>query len=188
MCIWVTNIPLSPHPPTPTPVPGEFPAQRPVTRSFDVFLDLRLNKRLSKQSRRQWIETPSRSSWRHCNVRQDKWTCVCFLPVTHERQKSPTSRLFAQHFVQTENNQRISNVFSSAKQSTSGKKHRERNILSLFNLLIAWKSTHAERILGLQIVCLVLIKIAVSGVIIQFKFKFKSFIDTQKKSLQTYES
>ena len=28
---------------------------------------VRLHKRLSKQSRPQWFETPSRSSWRHCN-------------------------------------------------------------------------------------------------------------------------
>ena len=34
---------------------------------FDVFFDLRLNMRLNKQSRRRWFETPSRSSWRHCN-------------------------------------------------------------------------------------------------------------------------
>ena len=43
------------------------PAQRPVTRSFDVFFDLCLNKRLSKQSLGWWLETPSRSSWRHNN-------------------------------------------------------------------------------------------------------------------------
>ena len=49
-------------------VTGEFPSQRPVTRSFDVFIDRRLNKRLSKQSRRRWIQTPSRSLWRHCNA------------------------------------------------------------------------------------------------------------------------
>ena len=48
--------------------PGEFPAQRPVTRSFDVFFDLRLNKRLSKQPWGWWLETPSWSLWRHCNV------------------------------------------------------------------------------------------------------------------------
>ena len=47
---------------------GEFPTQRPVTRSFDVFFDLRLNKRLSKQSWGWWIETPSWSLWRQCNV------------------------------------------------------------------------------------------------------------------------
>ena len=47
---------------------GEFPLQRPVTRSFDVFFDLRMNKRLSIQSRRRWLETPSRHLWRHCNV------------------------------------------------------------------------------------------------------------------------
>ena len=51
-----------------SPVPGEFPAQRPVTRSFDVFFNLCLNKRLSKQSWSWWFETPSRSSWRHCNI------------------------------------------------------------------------------------------------------------------------
>ena len=46
-------------------------AGRPVTRSFDVFFDLRLNKRSSKQSWGWWFQTPSRSSWRHCN---DVWT------------------------------------------------------------------------------------------------------------------
>ena len=52
---------------------GEFtghrwiPATRPVTRSFDVFFLLGPNKRLSKQTRRRWIETPSRPLWRHCN-------------------------------------------------------------------------------------------------------------------------
>ena len=51
-----------------SPVTGEFPAQRPVTQSFDVFFDLRLNKRLSKQSWCKWMETLSRSSWRHCNA------------------------------------------------------------------------------------------------------------------------
>ena len=30
---------------------------------------LRLCKRLSKHSRRRWFKTPSRSLWRHCNVR-----------------------------------------------------------------------------------------------------------------------
>ena len=52
-----------------TPVTGGFPSQRPVTRSFDVFFDLRLNKRLSKQSGRRLFETPSRSLWRHCDVK-----------------------------------------------------------------------------------------------------------------------
>ena len=46
---------------------GGFPLQRPVTRSFDVSFDLHMSKRLSKQSRRWWFETPSRSSWSHCN-------------------------------------------------------------------------------------------------------------------------
>ena len=49
-------------------VTGEFPAQRPVTGSFGVFFDLCLNKPLSKQSWGWWLEMPSRSSWRHCNV------------------------------------------------------------------------------------------------------------------------
>ena len=60
-----------------SPVTGEFPTQRPVTRSFDVFFDLRLNKRLSKQSWGWWFETPSRSLWRHRNV---KWQLL--FPVT----------------------------------------------------------------------------------------------------------
>ena len=53
-----------------SPVTGEYPSQRPVTRSFDVFFDLWLNKRLSKQSWYWWFETPSRSWWRHFNVKQ----------------------------------------------------------------------------------------------------------------------
>ena len=52
-----------------SPVTGEFPAQRPVTGNFDVFFDLGLNERLSKQSRGWWFEMPSRSLWRHNNVR-----------------------------------------------------------------------------------------------------------------------
>ena len=51
-------------------VTGELPAQRPVTQSFDVFFDLCLNKWLSKQSCGWWFETPSRSLWGHCNVKQ----------------------------------------------------------------------------------------------------------------------
>ena len=35
--------------------------------SFDVF-NLCLNKQMSKQSIRRWIETPSRSLWRHSNI------------------------------------------------------------------------------------------------------------------------
>ena len=49
------------------PVSGGFTSQRPVTRSFDIFIDQRLNKRMSKPSRRRWLETPSSSSWSHCN-------------------------------------------------------------------------------------------------------------------------
>ena len=54
-----------------SPVTGELPTQRPATRSFDVFFELRLNQQLSKQWRRRWFETPSRSLWRHCNLRTD---------------------------------------------------------------------------------------------------------------------
>ena len=54
-----------------SPATGEFPVQRPVTRSGDIFFDPLLNKRLSKQPWGWWYETPSRSLWRHCNVR---WT------------------------------------------------------------------------------------------------------------------
>ena len=53
-----------------SPVTGEFPSQRPVTRSFGVFFDLRLNKPFSKRSWGWWFETPSRSLWRHCDVRR----------------------------------------------------------------------------------------------------------------------
>ena len=52
------------------PVTGGFPSQRAVTRSFDVFFDPRLKKRLSKQSRRRWLDTPSPSLWRHCDITQ----------------------------------------------------------------------------------------------------------------------
>ena len=43
--------------------------KRPLTRSFDVFFDLRW-----------WFETPSRSSWRHCNgmgISKDMWNSWC---------------------------------------------------------------------------------------------------------------
>ena len=58
------------------PVTGGFPSQRPATRSFDIFFDLRLNKRVSNQSRRRWFETPSRSLWRHRNVKYT-WKLCC---------------------------------------------------------------------------------------------------------------
>ena len=44
---------------------------RPMRPSFDVFFDLHLNKQLSKESKRRWLETPSHSSWRHCNGQTD---------------------------------------------------------------------------------------------------------------------
>ena len=50
-----------------SPVTGGLSSQRPVAWSFDAFFDLHLSKRLSKQSRRWWLETLSRSLWRHCN-------------------------------------------------------------------------------------------------------------------------
>ena len=55
------------------PLCGEFTGDRWIPRTkasdteFDAFFDLHLNKWLSKQSKRRWFETPSRSSWRHCN-------------------------------------------------------------------------------------------------------------------------
>ena len=57
-----------------SPVIGKFPSQTQVTRSFDIFFDLRLNTRLSKQSWGWWFETPSRLSWRHCNVFQPHYS------------------------------------------------------------------------------------------------------------------
>ena len=67
------------------PVTGESPSQRAVTRYYDVFLDLRLKKRLSKQSRRRWLETPSRSLCRRCNVvsRRNSEKAPCGLQITH---------------------------------------------------------------------------------------------------------
>ena len=62
-----------------SPVTGEFALQRPVTRVFDVFFDLYPNKRLSKRSIRWWLEKPSRSSWRHCNV--EYWIALVTIDV-----------------------------------------------------------------------------------------------------------
>ena len=49
----------------------------PFTKASDAelrcFFDLRQNKQLSKQSRRRWLETPSRSLWRHCNASFPYW-------------------------------------------------------------------------------------------------------------------
>ena len=63
-----------------SPITGEFPSQRPVMRSFDVFFDLCLNKQLSKQSWGWWLDTPSRSSWHHCNDFPSGWRRG--LPIT----------------------------------------------------------------------------------------------------------
>ena len=54
-------------------VTDKFPSQRPVTRSFGVFFDLYLNKPLIKRLWGWWVETPSRSLWRHCNVGLGGW-------------------------------------------------------------------------------------------------------------------
>ena len=59
------------------PLYGEFTSDRwiPRTKAGDAelwrFLDLLLTKRLSKQWWGWSFETPSRSSWRHCNERND---------------------------------------------------------------------------------------------------------------------
>ena len=69
-----------------SPVTGKFPAQRPTTQSFYVFFDLRLNKWLSEHSWGWWLETLSRSLWRHCN--DIKWLSPPLLThwglVTHK--------------------------------------------------------------------------------------------------------
>ena len=65
------------------PITGGFPSQRPVARSFDIFFDLRLNKRLSKQSRHRCFETPSPSSWRHCNAKGHQKTHSPSLKYKH---------------------------------------------------------------------------------------------------------
>ena len=64
-----------------SPVTGEFPSQNPVTQSFDISFDLGMNKRLSKQSRRWWIETPSRSLWLHCYKNMSLSRSVVLLPA-----------------------------------------------------------------------------------------------------------
>ena len=79
-----------------SPVTGDFPTQKPVTRSFDVFFDLHLEyKRLSKKWWGWWLETPSRSLWRHCNA---CWQCW----VTFHKPKCipPTPKLSTQRCIQ----------------------------------------------------------------------------------------
>ena len=46
------------------------PHKGPFTPSFNVFINLYLNKRFSKHWWRRRFETPSRSLWRHCNVKE----------------------------------------------------------------------------------------------------------------------
>ena len=71
-----------------------------MTRSFDIFFDLRLNTRLSKQSWGWWFETPSRLSWRHCNVFQPHYS-----DVTWEswNPNSPANWLFLRELVYANN-------------------------------------------------------------------------------------
>ena len=67
------------------PLSGEFTSQRwiPLTKSSDAelwcFLWSAPEQRMSNQSRRRWIETPSRSSWRQCDadayIRHPASTC-----------------------------------------------------------------------------------------------------------------
>ena len=59
LALWVWN----------SPVTSEFPSQRPCNEAgFGAFFDQHLSKRLCKLSGRGWFETPSRSSWSHCNA------------------------------------------------------------------------------------------------------------------------
>ena len=60
-------------------LPVNSPHKGQWRRGLMCFFDLRLNKRLSKQSWGWWIETPSRSLWRHCDGHVDftaSGTCV----------------------------------------------------------------------------------------------------------------
>ena len=56
------------------PLCGEFTGHRwfPGKKASDAELWCSLYKWLSKQSWGWWIETPSRSLWRHCNILWDK--------------------------------------------------------------------------------------------------------------------
>ena len=69
---------------------GEFTRQRwiPHTKASDeelyVFFDLRLNKQLSKQSWGWWSETPKRSFWRQCNVRDSHLSFVISQTQSHK--------------------------------------------------------------------------------------------------------
>ena len=64
-------------------LPVAIRSRRTVTRSFDVFIYLRLNKRLRNQWRCRWLETSSRSSWRHCNDAVFLWLCRQFWSRPH---------------------------------------------------------------------------------------------------------
>ena len=83
-----------------------FPLQMPVMRSFDIFFDLRLNKRLSKQWKCRWFETPSRSLWRHCNVRNvastfclDTRETCCYYELIGFNHKLPISWVASSWFI-----------------------------------------------------------------------------------------
>ena len=75
-----------------SPVTGEFPAQRPVPRSFDVFFYVPPNKRLRKQPWGWWIDTPSWSLWRHCNL-----SCLLHSLLSHDCHYADFSGTFICH-------------------------------------------------------------------------------------------
>ena len=132
-------------------VTGVFPSQRPVARSFDVVCDLRLNKQLNKQSRRRWFVTPSRSLWRHCNVHKTisnhteshfllskllhspdysgvTWVSYCL--------KSPTTGLFVQHLVQTNNKDpTLLAIWEGNPLVRGGSQHKNPEALKTFRCL-----------------------------------------------------
>ena len=67
------------------PLCGKLTRHRWITLTKASEAELCLNKRLSKQSRRRWLETPSRSLWRHCNERLFSLACwKAAMPVRYD--------------------------------------------------------------------------------------------------------
>ena len=124
-----------------SPVPGEFPAQRPVTRRFDVFFDLRPNKRLSKQWWCWWIETPSRSLWRHRNglplVLLNGLSKLAEIPTIHLSQQRK-ARKFNSNFLQFSYPQSISR---SANHRSSNNSQLEACLIPVYRP--AWPLDHS---------------------------------------------
>ena len=58
---------------------------------------VRLNKRLSKQWRCRWLETPSRSLWRHCNGMSVSHGVVLVTSVYHQNRGKRTSACHPSH-------------------------------------------------------------------------------------------